>query len=570
MKFKVSDTQALGSALPQKRPGFVRGGGCLPPSPCNFLPQEMNQNVNPTTITPTNAEVKPTAADGLAQGLAAALQAGLTEKAAELAVELANLNVKCEIKVLHEVNKQRSRHAEFDVKVHVEDRVSDRCYIIITVKAVDTIEDLKRKMMILHNLPMEVQRWIIGKKIHTDQTTLYQCGVRGPGHTLYLYLVTARSVGLSKANYEAQLQAIMLMKQASTQISQQISSEPSNHSVGLDPASQGITFSPSNISSEGDSLDQTAVVPITVRPAVYPSSSSVTCVSPGSVRIQEMLQSPILSGFSPNPPSGTPSTPVENVLTHASPGLNIETWSQKPTTVSTNFTTTTSATSNVNNIGTAAQILYPPSPTSGLPTENDEEIEGWECPICTYRNLPMWPGCEMCNKPRPEEYQVPANYQMTEREMHLMQNEQMVLHEPPVTSTNTQQQQESEVSQGRFPKLRGNLELLQNLQATQVMPTNTNSNNINGVTDVFASNNSIILRNISNEQEDNDLTAITPQPVGDLSDVLQAIQFERHRSQLNRTAQDRPMTYNFQDVPPYRANAIYGHQSSSDEENSSS
>ncbi|RUS81168.1 hypothetical protein EGW08_011076, partial [Elysia chlorotica] len=311
------------------------------------------------------------------------------------------------------------------VKVHVEDRVSDRCYITITVKALDTIEDLKRKMMILHNLPMEVQRWIIGKKIHTDQTTLYQCGVRGPGHTLYLYLVTARSVGLSRANYEAQLQAIMLMKQASTQMSQQSLSEPGNPSASLDPAFRSVTISPSNPSSEGDSLDQTAVVPISGRPTLYPASSSV---SPGSVRLQEMLQSPNLSGFSPNPPSGTPSTPVESVLTHASPGLSAETWAQKPI-VSNSPASTTSGLSNINDVG-AVQALFPPSSPSGLPTENDEEGEGWECPTCTYRNLPMWPGCEMCDQPRPEKYQVPANYQMTEREMHLMQREPpMLLHE---------------------------------------------------------------------------------------------------------------------------------------------
>ncbi|RUS82335.1 hypothetical protein EGW08_009888 [Elysia chlorotica] len=111
MKLKVSDNQALQSALfhQQTEPGRR---GVFSPSPCYFLPQEMNGS--PTKMTLADAEVKPTAADGLAQGLAAALQAGLTEKAAELAVELANLNVKCEIKVLHEVSKQRSRQAEFE------------------------------------------------------------------------------------------------------------------------------------------------------------------------------------------------------------------------------------------------------------------------------------------------------------------------------------------------------------------------------------------------------------------------------------------------------------------------
>ena len=50
---------------------------------------------------------------------------------------------------------------------------------------------------------MEVQRWIIGKRIYADNYRLSQCQVKGPGHTLYLYLVTARSVGLTRGQYDA-------------------------------------------------------------------------------------------------------------------------------------------------------------------------------------------------------------------------------------------------------------------------------------------------------------------------------------------------------------------------------
>lgn len=41
---------------------------------------------------------------------------------------------------------------------------------------------------------------------------------------------------------------------------------------------------------------------------------------------------------------------------------------------------------------------------------------GWECPSCTYRNLPYRPGCEICNQNRPEDYVPPRDYQLTEEE----------------------------------------------------------------------------------------------------------------------------------------------------------
>ncbi|GFR93944.1 RanBP-type and C3HC4-type zinc finger-containing protein 1 [Elysia marginata] len=569
MKLKAPNTQSQGFVPPQQKSAVghtsKNTADILSIPSSTLLSQEMNQNANAEVIASANSKTAtPTAIDGLTQGLVAALQAGLAEKAADLARELANLNIKCEIKVLHEVNKQRKKQSEFPVKVHVEDRVADRCYVTITVKALDTIEDLKRQMMVLHNLPMEVQRWIIGKKIHPDQMTLYQCGVRGPGHTLYLYLISAHSVGLSRADYDAQLQAIELMKQASSQLSQQ--SLPGHN---FDTASRGemcaVTLSPSNPSSNGDSLEQTSVVPHSDRPGLYLSSSSVSPgISPGSMRLQEMLNSPNLSGFLANPSSGTPGTPAENVLNHASPGLSAEAWAQNA-----NLTTSTSVAPS-DCVISPSHANFQASFTHGLPTEDDEEGEGWECPACTYRNLPLWPGCEMCDRPRPEEYQVPANYQMTEREMHLLANEHMTIHEPPELGSNCPQQQKPEVTSARPAKLRGNLELLQNLQATAFTPPSTsssssNNNIINCMTDEFASNNSIILRNLADDQEDNDLRTITPQPVGDLSDFLQAIQRDHNP---NMALQNRPlMTVVDGERLGYRPDTV-DLNNSSDEENS--
>ena len=56
--------------------------------------------------------------------------------------------------------------------------------------------------MLKHDFPIEVQRWIIGKRVREDKEKLGHLEITECGHTVYLYLVTARSVGLTRDNYE--------------------------------------------------------------------------------------------------------------------------------------------------------------------------------------------------------------------------------------------------------------------------------------------------------------------------------------------------------------------------------
>ena len=59
----------------------------------------------------------------------------------------------------------------------------------------------------------------------------------------------------------------------------------------------------------------------------------------------------------------------------------------------------------------------PPSPP---------EPPGWECPACTYKNLPHRPGCEVCNNTRPDDYQPPPNYVPTDAEKKFVNNDQEI------------------------------------------------------------------------------------------------------------------------------------------------
>ncbi|XP_077993540.1 ranBP-type and C3HC4-type zinc finger-containing protein 1-like isoform X2 [Glandiceps talaboti] len=57
----------------------------------------------------------------------------------------------------------------------------------------------------------------------------------------------------------------------------------------------------------------------------------------------------------------------------------------------------------------------PPPPPPAAQRQQSREV-GWTCPICTYLNQPTRPGCEMCGSDRPDDFVVPENYQLSERE----------------------------------------------------------------------------------------------------------------------------------------------------------
>ena len=58
------------------------------------------------------------------------------------------------------------------------------------------------QMSFKHQFPEEIQSWIIGKRIPADHETLGLCKIKGPGHSAYLYLRTARSVGITREAYQ--------------------------------------------------------------------------------------------------------------------------------------------------------------------------------------------------------------------------------------------------------------------------------------------------------------------------------------------------------------------------------
>ena len=53
--------------------------------------------------------------------------------------------------------------------------------------------------MLSYGFPPEVQRWIIGKRLPKDNESLIRCGIKLNDSPVFLYLMNAKSAGLTKA-----------------------------------------------------------------------------------------------------------------------------------------------------------------------------------------------------------------------------------------------------------------------------------------------------------------------------------------------------------------------------------
>ncbi|XP_066289168.1 ranBP-type and C3HC4-type zinc finger-containing protein 1-like [Branchiostoma lanceolatum] len=135
-------------------------------------------------------------AEALAVSLMKAVEVGDKSFAMELASQLANLKPDLEVAVR---NKDGPR---IRLRVSIEDK--DMCggQYMMDVHPSNTIYTLKRMVLERLKFPIPVQRWVIQKRLCQDEWTLAKCGVRGSGHTAYLYLLTAMSAGLDRNDLE--------------------------------------------------------------------------------------------------------------------------------------------------------------------------------------------------------------------------------------------------------------------------------------------------------------------------------------------------------------------------------
>ncbi|XP_052060904.1 ranBP-type and C3HC4-type zinc finger-containing protein 1-like isoform X1 [Mytilus californianus] len=131
------------------------------------------------------------------QLLQAAINDGDQENARQYADFLAASHIKVSVLLDESSLNEETNDQDIKIKVFVEDKDCSGGSLLLTVKLNDTIGDLKAKMFFKHKFPVEVQKWIVGKRIPKDEETLQRLRVTN-GQTVFLYLVSAKSVGLDK------------------------------------------------------------------------------------------------------------------------------------------------------------------------------------------------------------------------------------------------------------------------------------------------------------------------------------------------------------------------------------
>lgn len=217
----------------------------------------------------------------------------------------------------------------------------------------------------------------MGKKISRPQDTLRDLNVKQSGHTVFLYLLSGKKVGLRKSDAEQ-----------------------------LGRGNSASTSLP-----------------------VSAASSSAQTTAAASTQMRRATSTPSLSGQGERS-SLSASRPAPLPTVHHSPPTSFQNQENSgPTTMPATFQPTIDQLRNMLNqrFGSQGDVANPTDPPqeeafvnnleiAQQPTEEAGRALGWTCPACTYINLPTRPGCEMCSSDRPAEYVVPDGTKLDERE----------------------------------------------------------------------------------------------------------------------------------------------------------
>ncbi|XP_076338691.1 uncharacterized protein LOC143240327 isoform X2 [Tachypleus tridentatus] len=133
-----------------------------------------------------------------------AIASGEHKRAAALARELALRKVSCSLSKTREMKDKTCEHP-ITLNLFVEDKSSHRGPLPLRVLPGMTLKMLKKKVEAVFKFPVQVQRWILGKSLATnDGATLASYGIKTEGCPVFLYLVS-----LCSKDKEGQPQTIL-------------------------------------------------------------------------------------------------------------------------------------------------------------------------------------------------------------------------------------------------------------------------------------------------------------------------------------------------------------------------
>ncbi|XP_076253743.1 uncharacterized protein LOC143192349 isoform X1 [Rhynchophorus ferrugineus] len=127
----------------------------------------------------------------LLRRLESAIAKGDLTEAAAFAQELAQLKVNCSV-IRQKPHGQlgMAKKKGFQIEMYVEDKVSHRGPFPIEVVENQTVAELKAQIFREFEIPVDVQRWILGKELITDDNSTLKDHNITEGCPVFLYLVT--------------------------------------------------------------------------------------------------------------------------------------------------------------------------------------------------------------------------------------------------------------------------------------------------------------------------------------------------------------------------------------------
>lgn len=380
--------------VPSNPPPPVQNKPPAAPLAAQKISDPPSQDAQPNVTALQARERNDARIDALCLSLSEAIRTGCQDKAVELTrkftIEKLPLSIKLKNPVLVTMN---SGADTISLRVVVEDKQSSGGAFTMKVSPSATIERLKQEVFDRFSFPVQVQKWIIGKKIPKPTDTLFDLNVKQSGHTVFLYLLSGKTVGLRRTDADrfGRSHAEPAISSVSGGTGTRVPSVRAPDLPG--PLSRTMSASTPDLLSQRAGQASSVASRTERLPTVQDSP-------PSSVSNQEQ------SGPVTLPTNFLPPVPtiyqLRDLLQHMN-GPGDPRSSPNPP----------SRESFVNNLLLTAQ-----------PAEEERQPEGWVCGVCTYINQPTRPGCEMCSADRPQGYVVPDGARLDERERQRIAEEE--------------------------------------------------------------------------------------------------------------------------------------------------
>lgn len=401
-----TQTQSLQSQAHQSQlaPDAKGSGRVSPnlklPNPTQRVPDSPGQDGN-RTQRKRDFDVQ---IDSFCAALSEAIMNGKQEQAVEIAKKLTLQKVNLSIKLKNpNLVTMDAGGNTITLRVVVEDKESSGGTFSMKVSPTCTIEKLQQEVFDRFGFPVQVQKWIVGKKVPKPADTLHDLLVRQSGATVFLYLLSGKTVGLRQSDVEQ-------LGRGDTATSSTLRSNASCSSAATTSSTFSSSFSTSS------NLRQAVSTPNLAAGNVPPAFGELS-------REEQVLERDFASLMPQRLPATGPNwQDISGPATfHVDPTMDIRTLQNK---LAQQCMAQRSGPASPSNPAVEEVVLNNIDPEEQQAREGGQSSRGWTCEMCTFVNQPTRPGCEVCTAARPEGYVVPVDTMLNEQERNRLAAEQ--------------------------------------------------------------------------------------------------------------------------------------------------